>query len=119
LQLHRSDVRPQFLVRHFLVCHRQLPPEAHEVAALLLISVVGKPVVDDGLGASALALAAQAVSEIDPGHGWTLPTLMRKSGAAQFAALILTSAPIERQGRGVIRRVPAGRSALPAARGCG
>jgi hypothetical protein len=61
----------------------------------------------------------KAVFEIDQDDGWTLPTLTRTSGAARFTALILTSAPIERHGRVVIRPMPVGRWALAAARGCG
>ncbi|MFF6916218.1 hypothetical protein [Streptomyces sp. NPDC012466] len=40
-----AEVRPKLIQRHLLAGHAQVPPEPHEVTALLLVAVVGEPVV--------------------------------------------------------------------------
>lgn len=61
VQLLPADVLAQFLKRNFLVRHAQLPPEAHQVAALLRLPVVREAAVNHGLDAPPLVIIAKAI----------------------------------------------------------
>ena len=57
---------------HLGVRHRQLPPETHDVAALVLVPVISEPIAYDLLRTLALSLIRELPTEIPQAHRATV-----------------------------------------------